>query len=233
MMNKQKLFSSCVKAFDRWLCLPKWTAFDKVLERAASYSDDFFFIQVGANDGVVHDPLYRHVVENNWSGILVEPVRHYFDRLMNNYRSNKNLIFANVAISDKEEVREFYRIKEGQDHLPAWSKGLGSFYLDVLLKHKWAIPDIEQHIVNEKVQCCSFASLLKAHHVEKVDLLLVDTEGYDFEILKQIDFNQLKPTTIVYEHKHLSKENRKNCEALLKDQGYCLTRRFSNTMACL
>lgn len=233
MTNKKKLFASFVKAFDRLLCLPRWTAFHKILDRSASCSGPFFFIQIGANDGVIHDPLYQYVVDNDWSGILVEPVRYYFERLKNNYRSNKNLTFENVAISDRDEMREFYRIKEGQDHLPAWSKGLGSFYLDVLLKHKWAIPDMEQHIISEKVQCRSFASLLNAHHVESVDLLVIDTEGYDFEILKQIDFKEVKPDTIVYEHKHLSRKSRKSCERLLNGQGYRLTRHYTNTMAYL
>ncbi len=35
---------------------------------------DAQFIQVGANDGALHDPLRRELIRRNWRGIMIEPV---------------------------------------------------------------------------------------------------------------------------------------------------------------
>ncbi len=193
--------------------------------------DDLFFIQIGANDGVINDTFYQNNSRNNWRGILVEPVLYYFDRLKQNYANNNKLIFENVAISDRDGVRNFYRIQEGLSFMPAWTEGLGSFRLEVLMKHRHLIPNIENYIVQERVECLSFSSLLVRHVVGKVDLLMIDTEGYDFEILKQIDFTDIKPRVIVYEHKHLNRKERSECASFLEIQGYRLQSHFSNTLA--
>lgn len=222
-----------LKLFDALYTLPKWRRFEKLLRQCASTHDDFFFVQIGANDGVVYDPVYPYVTRYNWRGILVEPVEYYFDKLKKNYEKNTRLIFENVAISDKEETRDFYRIKEGIDYLPKWCGGLGTFSLEVLLTHKWAIPNLEDYIVTTKVNCISLGSLLAKYAVEKIDLLLIDTEGYDHEIIKQIDFTKIQPRIIVYEHKHVNKTDRRYCECLLKSHDYRLTKHIANTLALL
>ncbi|MCI0666588.1 MAG: FkbM family methyltransferase [Methylococcaceae bacterium] len=219
-----------VKWFDPLVSGQRWKRFECVLD-GLKQIDDFFFIQVGSNDGVVHDPLYRHVLQNRWNGILIEPVKYYFDLLRRNYTGNSRLIFENIAIAERDGYRDFFRIREGLDFLPRWTKGLGSFNRDVLMKHRWLIPNIERYIVQERVECLSFASLLKRHAVEKIDLIMIDTEGYDFEIIKQIDFSGTRPLVIVYEHKHIARHDRLNCEQLLKQQEYRLRKHFGNTLA--
>lgn len=208
----------------------RWSKLEALLDEYGK-SEDFYFIQIGANDGVVHDPLYRHVLRHRWRGILVEPVRYYFDLLKRNYASSHGLIFENVAISDQAEFRIFFRIREDLDFLPRWTKGLGSFKRNVLLKHRWVIPNIQKYIVEELVECVSLRSLLARHSVERIDLAMIDTEGYDFEIVKQFDFASMRPKLIIYEHKHLSRGDRAECETLLKAQGYRLDKHFSNTLA--
>jgi methyltransferase, FkbM family len=232
-INKNQIIPRWVKRFDKLISTTKWPKFHKIVMKYASHTDRFFFIEIGSNDGIIHDPIYRYVTQYHWSGILVEPVRYYFNKLKANYNKNDNLIFENVAISNKDELRDFYRIKEGLNYLPDWCKGLGSFYLNILLKHKWVIPNITDYIIKEKVKCVSFGSLLKKHDVKKIDLLLIDTEGYDYEIIKQIDFKNIRPSIMVYEHKHIDKKDRKDCERLLKSNSYSLMKHFGNTLACL
>ena len=31
------------------------------------------FVQVGAHDGVMHDPLREFILKNKWNGLLIEP----------------------------------------------------------------------------------------------------------------------------------------------------------------
>jgi len=212
---------------------PEWRAFDELVTKQFADSSDFFFVQIGANDGVTHDFLHRYIQKYRWCGILVEPVSAYCDLLRAHYRGVPAIVIEQSAISSCEGTRTVYRIDDPAAELPAWSKGLASLHLDVIKKHRWVIPDLEDAIVAEPVRCITLATLVRKHQVEKIDLLSVDTEGHDFEVIKQIDFARFRPRMIIYEHKHLRRETRRHCENLLTAQGYHLTKHLSNTLAYL
>ncbi|OOO03358.1 MAG: hypothetical protein USCGTAYLOR_00393 [Chromatiales bacterium USCg_Taylor] len=213
---------------------PEWRAFDElVTKHSADSSSSFFFVQIGANDGVTHDFLHRYIQKYRWRGILVEPVPAYCDLLRAHYQGVPAVVIEQSAISISEGTRTLYRIDDAAAELPAWSKGLASLHLDVIKKHRWLIPDLEDAIVAEPVCCITLATLIRKHQVEKIDLLSVDTEGHDFEVIKQIDFARFIPRMIIYEHKHLRRETRRHCENLLTAQGYQLTKHLSNTLAYL
>jgi hypothetical protein len=72
------------------------------------------------------------------------------------------------------------------------------------------------------VPCLTFASLLAAHGLERVDLLLTDTEGHDWEILRSIDLAAHHPRVVVYEHYHLAVDDRADCRSHLRAHGYAL-----------
>ncbi|MGH8508681.1 MAG: FkbM family methyltransferase [Gammaproteobacteria bacterium] len=212
---------------------PEWRAFDELVTKHSADSRDFFFVQIGANDGVTHDFLHRYIQTYRWRGILVEPVPAYCDLLRARYQGVPAVVIEQSAISSSEGTRTLYRIEDPAAELPAWSKGLASLHLDVIKKHRWVIPDLEDVIVAEPVRCLTLESLLRKHQVEKIDLLSIDTEGHDFEVIKQIDFTRFRPRMIVYEHKHLQREVRRHCENLLEAQGYQLRKHLSNTLASL
>ena len=50
--------------------------------------DDFFFIQIGANNGQRYDPVHHLIVreKDKVSGIAIEPVQEYFDELKITYK---------------------------------------------------------------------------------------------------------------------------------------------------
>ena len=47
--------------------------------------ENFFFIQIGANDGVRADESYDFITKNNLKGIVVEPLSDMFEKLCQNY----------------------------------------------------------------------------------------------------------------------------------------------------
>lgn len=222
-----------VKGFDRLCRIPGWKTLDRIMLRALEKGNELFFVQIGANDGVIYDPIHSFVQRSEWRGVLVEPVRAYFERLKENYRDNERLIFENVAISDRTEVRDFYRVREDVPFLPEWCHGLGTFDQDVLMTHTWAIPDLERYVIKEKIRCISFSDLISKHGIKKIDLLLVDTEGFDYEILKQVDFEKMAPRILLYEHQYIDKGKRLDLERSLTMSGYRLSRHFGNTLAYL
>jgi FkbM family methyltransferase len=199
--------------------------FDKRIKDYQQKYKNIFFIQIGANDGMKFDPTYLYVRKYGWKGILVEPVNYVFKKLKKNYEGVRGLIFEDVAIGDKEGFKNFYMLKKSENEkLPLWYDEIGSFSKEHVLKHKNRIKDIDKRITTEKIKVLTLGSLFEKYHVNKIDFLQIDTEGYDQQILKQIPFNKLKPSMIVYEDRHLSKEEKESCQNLLRNNGYTIIR---------
>lgn len=194
-----------------------------------------FFIQIGANDGSTSDPLRRQVVARAWRGIMVEPVPHIFEKLRARYSGSPHVLLENVAIGASDGTAEFHSLVPVVNPvalgLPHWYAGLGSFRREVILSHKAQIPDIEQRIVTQTLPCLTFATLCARHGVDAVDLIQIDTEGYDYEVVKLIDLNRFRPALLIYEHVHLSAEDRAACENLLRRHGYEVGQFHLDTLA--
>jgi len=81
------------------------------------------------------------------------------------------------------------------------------------------------------VQCRTMETLFAEQKVEQVDILQIDTEGYDYVILKLFDFAKYQPAIVHYEHQHLSEADAQAAEALLKSHGYRFKRNTFDTLA--
>ncbi|RPA68420.1 FkbM family methyltransferase [Cyclobacteriaceae bacterium YHN15] len=157
---------------------------------------DFFFVQIGANDGVSFDPIFDLVTSEKVKGIAIEPVPDIFSNLVANYRNYPNVKLLNVAIHKDQKEMKLYRVDPQKKGYPDWTRGTPSFNKS---HHKLSkIP--ESDIVELIVDCISLEELIETHSIKKIDLLQIDTEGYDFEIIKMIDFSKINPTIISFEH---------------------------------
>ena len=78
-----------------------------------------------------------------------------------------------------------------------------------------------EHRVVEKVKYLTLDQLLAKHQIRQLDLLQIDAEGYDFEILKTLDFNKVKPRFINYE-RVLLQDQEPACREMLEKHGYRL-----------
>mgnify|MGYP000344742845 CR=1 FL=1 len=85
---------------------------------------DFFFLNIGACDGVVGDPVYPLARKYHWQGIAVEPVPYNFERLRKNYQDEPQVIVENAAIST--EPLTFWYVDEGSSSRPHVANQLGS-----------------------------------------------------------------------------------------------------------
>jgi FkbM family methyltransferase len=185
-----------------------------------------FFVEIGANDGVQHDHLRSIILSRSWSGILVEPVPYVFERLRSNYAGIDRVILENAAIADCDATAPFYYLaratEEERGLLPQWYDGIGSFSREAVLSHAPHIPDIDQRLVRADIPCLTFDSLLRRHEAPRVDLVVIDTEGYDWEIIRHIDLRTHRPRLLVYEHFHLTSEDRQRCRHHVAEQGYAI-----------
>ena len=179
-------------------------------------------VQVGSNDGLQGDPIAALIRTNpDWQVLFIEPLPHLFRRLLANYPHSPNYRFENVAISEKNETRLLYyvsdEIKKTREDVPYWYDQLGSFDKTHVLKHG---KEFEPFIVSEAVRCEPLRDILARNRIRKIDLLHIDTEGYDYQVLKQVDLEISPPRAILYEHKHLSRKDQSAARRLLSRVGY-------------
>jgi len=209
--------------------------FHRYVKEYSKQHSQFFFIQIGANDGVTADPIHKHILKYGWQGILVEPVKFYFEKLVKNYEGQSDLRFENSAISHKDSECDFFMLPARHSRFPHIfaGAGLGSLSKSNLLKRWWRIPFIKKTIVKERVRCMTLGGLLQKYNIKNIDLLIIDAEGYDDQIVKQLNFNNWKPRILVFEHNNINRSRRIECESLLKENGYHVNRDYQNVYAYL
>ena len=192
---------------------------------------DFFVVQIGANDGKSGDPIYDLVHEHTLSGLFVEPLPDVFHQLVASYRDQPNCAFENCAIADEDGSRPLWRVARDEG-VPDWATQWASFDRDTLLRNVRACKD-DPHLRIEQVQVSTLTirSLAEKHRIEEIDLLQVDTEGFDYEILRSLFKSDLRPKIINYEHFHLRTHLRNACVELLVNYGYSLCRGRMDTVA--
>ena len=194
-----------------------------------------FVVQLGANDGKTYDSLYRYISTKRLPRLLVEPQPEVFERLKYNYKENQNLKFVNVAIGKKGGEIPFYRIDpmlvlEGRGYKA--SSGSSFFRDHIVVNVKNRLPPVRSNILKHisddpddyiqeiYVKAITLDSLFNKYEVEKVDFLMIDCQGFDYAILKQLDFKRFSPDIINYEHSLLSPEELSESRRLLKSRGY-------------
>lgn len=152
-------------------------------------------IQIGANDGIIGEEYgFQELLESisSFKLILVEPLSLYFDNLINVYgKYNNNVYYCKHAISS---IDGKIRMKE---------QGCMSHI------------DNNGSIIVESKTWNTFTTDMK---IDIIDLLILDCEGYEFEIIKQIDFSKIKPKVIRYEYMHVL--NKEECDGYLISHGY-------------
>lgn len=206
----------------RWKVLgnPKLTSrkyptywFQKVLGNKAVQ-----VVQIGSNDGRAGDPLY-HLLhkKTNWNGLFVEPVSYIFEKLKKNYPDTSRFRFENAAINQGEPL-DFYWVdpiaKEHLTDLPFYYDQLGSFDKNHIIR---ALDGkLEPYIISEKVNGITLNGLLTKYEINDFDILHIDVEGYDWEVLSQLNQEKYQPTFILYEGVHLSKKNLEKSYDFLK-----------------
>lgn len=189
-----------------------------VLEKNYPPGSSFDFILIGANDGVSHDFLFDFLQKRNSRGIAAEPVLEYFEKLSKNYAVFPDVVLINKAVhATKKQVLIYKADPFKLKQLPDWAEGIASFDPEHHKKSGTSVNDIITEIVNAD----TLMNMVKEHLINKnPDLFQVDTEGYDYEVLKQIDFTVMHPSIIKFEYVNLSLDDANKAIRLLKQKGY-------------
>jgi FkbM family methyltransferase len=147
------------------------------------------FVDIGAYDGEI-DSNSLFFENLGWDGICIEPNPEIFKKLKN-IRKCKCLPYA---ISDKNEITQFFQIKEG----PSTLSGLVNEFTEKAIRriHDYDL-EVNQSFNYIDVECKTFESLIDVYNI---DFLSLDTEGNELKILQSIDFKKYNIDVITVEN---------------------------------
>jgi FkbM family methyltransferase len=163
-----------------------------------------FFVEFGATNGKSLSNTYMLEKQFEWKGILAEPARRWHHELSNNrtVAIEKKCVWSKsgeVLVFNETEVAELSTI----DSFSA------SDYHETARKNG----------VTYSVETITLLDLLKKYQAPKIiDYLSIDTEGSEYEILKNFDFAAYKFKVITCEHNY--SPDREKIRELLKRHGY-------------
>ena len=131
-------------------------------------------------------------------GCVVEPLPDMFAKLRAAYEHNTAVAPLQLALHKSKSTCKIFRPDPAAPNLPAFVRGIASFDPN----HWRRSVDTEVPIVEEEVECVTWEALLArcAVNQSQLDLLQIDTEGYDFEILSMIELIKSPIPIIRFEH---------------------------------
>ena len=120
-------------------------------------------VDVGANIGIIS----VDAAERSKQVISIEPDKTNFGRLTENLRLNNitNVTTLNVGLGSKKEIKKLYKVVESN---PGMNR----------------IIDQELDLPYTEIQIETLDNIAEALNVLKIDVIKIDTEGYEMNILK-------------------------------------------------
>jgi len=174
--------------------------FYNFLHLLLSYKGTFSYVQIGAHDGIMVDPMYEFVTDHSdrIRGVLVEPIPKLFSQLRSNYSAFPTIRPINVAIHNELAEATMYCLKDSAiRRMGEKSSGWASLDPDHWKRmHGLSETDIEAMTVT----CKTLVEVLKENELTNPDVIIVDTEGYDFQLLADLDLDRIRPKIIRFEH---------------------------------
>jgi FkbM family methyltransferase len=226
--NNNLLFLSFYRFFYR----PAKGSLDEFTSLFSKSRDRVTVVQIGANDGIDNDPIHKFIKRDKWQGVLLEPQKYVFDKYLQPlYKKTKGIVTLNAALDTKDVFKPIYKISVSNSR---WATGLTSFKRTVLeeslrsgyierqaIKEGCPLPENkEECIAEESVECICTDSLIKKLGLKKIDWLQIDTEGFDFEIIKMFNIGVTRPEVIVYENLHFPASIQNECANYLRQYDY-------------
>ena len=147
------------------------------------------FVEVGTCDFDTCEKL----IKNGWSGIVIEPVKYYFDKLP----KYPNIKYENIAISDNKDESSIHYLDPEiiTNESQSWMKGISS---------------IRGETGPLSLNTDTLQNICDKYNVTSIDFLKIDTEGHDIKVLESLDLDKVYVKMIKIEHQHVDKEYLKN-----------------------
>ena len=163
----------------------------------------FGLVVLGAHIGIhIKDEISRI---KDRSVLLVEPVPHNISAINENLKEFKNIHLEPVAVASVRETKDFFFVKATSINKlkKHWASGIGSFNKNHLLNHRTKRFLIEEDDIDKiPIKTIKFEDLIEKYSITEIDKILIDIEGYEYEILRDMDLKKVRINSILFEYKH-------------------------------
>ena len=163
----------------------------------------FGLVVLGAHIGIhIKDEISK--IKDS-SILLVEPVPHNISAINENLKEFKNIHLEPVAVASVRDTKDFFFVKATSINKlkKHWASGIGSFNKNHLLNHRTKRFLIEEDDIDKiPIKTVKFEDLVKKYSITEIDKILIDIEGYEYEILKDMDLKKVRINSILFEYKH-------------------------------
>lgn len=232
-------------AFYKYFYKPSAGSLSEFINNFSEENPGLQFVQVGANDGYNRDPFAKFIKRDKWKGVLIEPQKYVYEAFLRKLYQNSNRIKTfNYALDAKKGNRTMYRLSFSNAR---WATGLTSFSKDVLedaidrghvaghaKRSGIKLPEKkEDYIIEESVETITPQDLLAKENIGRVDLLAIDTEGFDYQIIKLFNIPKLKPRVVIYENLNLPETEKIEAVKIFEENGYKTKNISKDTIAIL
>jgi FkbM family methyltransferase len=166
-----------------------------------------FYLEIGAGDGVTISNTYL-LEKLGWQGIIVDPVNYNSENI-----KLRKCIKDNRAVYSKSGLKlPFFAVEPNPEYTMQGENFSG--ILEHIGDHNKTLPN---KIIN--VETVSLNDLLEQYNApNKIDYISIDTEGSEFEIINNFDFNKYDVEIFTIEHNQANFRN--DIIKLLNDKGY-------------
>jgi FkbM family methyltransferase len=188
-----------------------------LLERRST-QQQLMVVQVGANDGVKDDPVRDLLRLEGVAAVLIEPQPNCVALLQTLYEGSHSVRIVHAAVGrDEGELRLFKFENDtendrkisvfcspNEDHLRLWKDRLR----------------LSSEIVSIDVPLKRLDQILRTLNVPRADVLITDTEGWDYDVLVPFIQSDIpSPEIIAYEKCNLTALQRADLVRVIKEAG--------------
>lgn len=158
---------------------------DIVVSEIFKKKKDGYYVDVGSFHPVHYSNTYLYY-KRGWSGINIDPNPRSI-KLFNIYR--KRDINLNIGISGISEKKKYYMFNH------ASCNTFSEEQKDTMIKKSYI-----KLIGEESIQCEPLSDILQQYSKKPIDLLSIDTEGFDLNVLKSNNWEKYRPHVIIVEN---------------------------------
>jgi len=154
-----KKLKKYMNEFDRWFA----DGGDEKYRYSYPLNEDSIVIDLGGYEGRFVNKITQKYGCNVY---VFEPMKKYYDILINNFSLNEKVRILDFGCSDKDETIKIYH----SDDASSVYRGTGSY---------------------EEIKVRRLSDFIKENNIQKVDLLKINIEGSEFEVLNDLIYNDM------------------------------------------
>lgn len=178
---------------------------DLILDDIFESKKNGFFIELGANDGLIQSNTAFFEFNRGWKGVLVEPSQIAYNECLKNRPNSTCFNVACVSNNYKEDIIQ------------------GDFNDGSLMGSINGKRNDNKNLIDSKASTLEF--ILDSVNTPFIDFLSLDTEGYEYDILCGLNLNKYRPKYMLIE---VYSSHYVKITQFLKENNYSLVANITN-----